>query len=269
MTFRLQERAERLASVIHEIAQWSKSHPNARRYASGYLKLPPVFAGGKHGHDKHNLTAMIKTLGDYEDGRPDGTFPTLAELPAIYNGYGGAPHLTERDMRKVHNWMQQVSFGVRAAMLKMEEREPSDLGVEMNVPDRVHALLYASNPRRAFVTFSPDNRYELKPLRYADDEAKRRWLREEYAQMRGGRMVTASAYGARPSQAEWDLYGLRGQMRTVFASMREQIGDLIRRAAQLDGSGDYDEADDMDARLLALSANLENFERWGDLSASL
>lgn len=256
--FSLLKNAESLANAMHELAVWSKSHPNAQRYQKSLLKLPPVFTSDKHGDAKKNLIAMIKTLADYEESEES---LTLAELPKRYNEYGGKPGLEERDLRKVHNWAQQVSFGIRAAMLSKEIENPTE-GMEQQHPaERVYQLLYADCPRRAFVTYASDNRYELKPLRYADESAKRRWLKQEYAQLVEGRTVTAGTFGARPTQQEWDVFGLRGQMRTVFSSVSSQIEELIKKAEILDSAGRYSEADGLDLRLKQLSRSLEGFEQ--------
>jgi hypothetical protein len=256
--FSLSDHAEALADKMHELAVWSKSHPNSQRFQRGLLKLPPVFSSEKHGDPRGNLVAMIKTLADYEESE-EGL--KLAELPMRYNEHGGMPAMEERDLRKVHNWLQQVSFGVRAAMIAREIEQPTADLAHLDTPERVYQLLFAACPRRVFVTYAADNRYELKPLRYADANAKRRWLKQEYAQLSGQRTVTAGTFGARPSQEEWDVFGLRGQMRTVFSSVSSQIEELVKQAESLDSEGRYDEADALDFRLKQLSRSLEGFEQ--------
>jgi hypothetical protein len=254
--FSLSEHAEALADKMHELTAWRKSHPNSQRFQRGLLKLPPVFSSEKYGDPKTNLVAMIKTLSDYEESE-EGL--KLAELPARYNAHGGLPEMKERDLRKVHNWLQQVSFGVRAAMIALEIEKPTAELAHLDPPERVYQLLFAECPRRIFVTYAADNRYELKPLRYADANAKRRWLQQEYAQLTGQHTVTAGTFGARPSQEEWDAFGLRGQMRTVFSSVSSQIENLIRQAESLDSEGRHKEADALDYRLQQLNRSLEGF----------
>jgi hypothetical protein len=256
--FSISQNAQMLADAMHEIAVWSKTHPNAQRFAKNLLKLPPVFTSDKYGDPKGNLIAMIKTLSDYEES--DESL-TLSDLPKRYNEYGGTPNLEEKDLRKVHNWAQQVSFGIRAAMLDKEISNPTN-GTESDDPaERIYQLLYANCPKRAFVTYASDNRYELKPLRYADDAAKKRWIKQEYTQLTENKIVTAGAFGARPSQQEWDAFGLRGQIRTAFSSVSAQIEELVKKAEVLDSSGKFSEADNLDLRLKHLSISLEGFEQ--------
>ena len=118
--------AESIAKTMHELAQWSRTHPNSKKYHKNLIKLPPVFLleSDKNGSGLNNLIAMIKTIGEYEDGDENGVFPKLADLPSLYNQNGGLPILSEKDLRKIHNWVQQVGFGIRAAVMEQEGRKP-------------------------------------------------------------------------------------------------------------------------------------------------
>ena len=261
--------AERLATSIYEVAQWGKTHPNNRRYAShsaGLIKLPPVFqsvAGSKYGDGLHNLVAMIRTLSDYDEEGARTRRPTLAELPARYNAYGGLPKMTGREIRKVHNWMLQVNFALRAAVLQQEEAAPTSGMERLSVAQRVFYRLYSGvNCRRAFVTHAPDNRYELKPLRYASEEAILAWIEQECVQ----KHLSGGVYGARPTSGEWDAYGLRGQTKTICADAEARISDISQRASHMDKQGLCQEADILDKRMQFM---LDTIGRLGDMEGAI
>jgi len=256
--FSIAKNAEALADKMHELAVWSKAHPNSSKFKRGIFKLPPVFSSDKHGDPRKNLIAMIKTLADYEES---DAAPKLAELPSRYNQYGGGPELNEKDLRKIHNWLQQVGFGIRAAMLINEMENPTESMSHLDVPERVFHMLFANHPRRTFVTYASDNKYELRPLRYADSKAKLRWLKEEFAQLNNKRVITAGGFGVRPTQQEWDTFGLRGQTKTALASVNSQIDNLVGQAKALDFEGKFTEADILDFKLNQLSKNLEGFDQ--------
>ena len=258
-SFSVSANAVKLAETMHELAQWSKSHPNSKKFDVGVLRLPPFFSVEKNGI--RNLVAMIKTLADYEEGFGNGVYPTLAELPERYNVHRGTNELTEKDIRKVHNWLQQVSFGVRAAMVELEFRQIRTASVDGNgVAERVFQKLYANNERRSFVAFSPDNKYELKPLRRATNDAKKRWIQQEIDQRFAG-VSEGEQYGARPNILEWEVYGLKGHVKTACAEIRAQFESLSRRAQQLDREGRYEDADALDTTLVQMSKSLDYFER--------
>jgi len=259
----LSAQAEEIAKIMHELAQWSKSHPNSRRYTKNLIKLPPVFLSNseKHGNGLDNLVAMIKTIGEYEDGDANGCQPRLADLPALYNKHGGSPELSEKDLRKIHNWVQQVGFGIRAAIMEQEERSPLfDDWRKLSVPERVYRRLYAHNDKRAFVTCSPRNKNEYKPLRYADRDVKLSWIEQEYEQKKTKRM--SAKYGAKPTAQEWKDYGLSGQpIRQMRRQIEEKVSELLCMAQKHDNNGEYEQADAITSRINKMNADLATMKR--------
>lgn len=264
--------AETLARLIHELARWPKNHPNSGRYASaGLLKLPPALLQGDtaaEGSGRHrNLVAMIRVVSDYQ-GQQAGDGLTLAELPALFNEYGGRPILSESATRKVHNWVQQVSFALRAAVMEQEMRAPTrGTGWDtLTVADRVVKRLYSGDgPRLSFVTRALDNPYELKPLRYASLAAIRRWVEQEHQQ----RIASAGSrdYGASPTPQEWKNYGLRGQKRTIYAAFEAHVEAYLVRASTLDAQKQWRDADKLDGSLVELGINLDQYTRWEKTAA--
>lgn len=267
MSEKLGPQAEALAETIHGLTQWSKSHPNARRTALALFKLPPVFtavADSKYGNGRKNLEAMIKTLADYEEGED----LTLAELPKRYNAYGGQPGLSDRDLRRVHGWLQTVSFAVRAAMLEQEDRSERTASARPrnSVASRVAKRLFGGETKRTFVTHAPGSRYEMKPLRYASQDAIERWISQEYAQRLACKRGDEIIYGAQPTEAEWDAFGLRGQTRTLMAQIQTEIETLISEAAMHDRAGQFQEADALDYRLKQMKRSLESLNKEASIS---
>lgn len=265
----------RLADRMHALNQWPKSHPLARRdecgvVRHGLVKLPPVFtaARGSEAHTKYgdghtNLVAMLQVLSDY-DGAGD---MTLADLPARYNAHGGLPRLADKDVRTVHNWLQQVSVALRAAVMDEEEARPTEGG--LSVPERVLRRLF-SGTRRAFVVASPENRYAFKPLRHAPESTILRWLEEEYAQKKAWAKGGESVYGAVPSQDEWFWYGVRSQEKNIHErSPRDSIRAITDRlyamaedAQQYDLKGQSRAADRLDQHLGEICQAISGTPRW-------
>lgn len=258
----LSNHAESIAETMHELAQWSKSHSNSKKFNRNLIKLPPVFLLNSevYGNGLHNLVAMIKTIGEYEDGNENGCFPKLAELPAIYNKYGGKPELTNKDLRKIHNWVQQVGFGIRAAIMEQEEKKPMfEDWSKLSVAERVYRRLYMHNDRRSFVTCSPNNKNEYKPLRYADDNVKLKWIEQEYVQKKNKK--TTIRYGAQPTPQEWKDYGLSGQPVTIVRNqIKQQISVLLNLAKKHDLAGEYEQADIITRRINKMNADLAALE---------
>ena len=249
--------AENLADAIHALAQWPKTHENSKRTAASLFKLPPALSTDVNG--RRNLIAMIKAMSDYENGCADGTVLTLNDLPAQFNKYGGRPALTEKDMRRVHNWLQQVSFGIRAAYVSSYCNNNNSRFASENYRDSIAKMIddeLYGGARSKFVTYSLDNKYELKPLRFATQEARCRWINQEIKQY-----VNGEAYGVRPSEMEWEIFGLRGHCRTACAEIRKEIDELIRRADALDARAQYEDSDALVSRMLLLQRNLHEFER--------
>jgi len=254
----LSAHANELAKIMHEISHWSKTHPNAKKYSRALIKLPPVFltSSNKHGNGLNNLVAIIKTICAYEEGLDNGEYPRLVDLPAIYNGYGGLPALTEKDYRKVHNWVQQVVFGIRVACTRTQNAQPlfNDWN-SLPVPERVFRRLYAYNPKRPFITCSMDNKNNYKPLKYADDAVKRKWIEQEYVQKKNKKMH--ASYGAKPTYQEWRDYGLSGQVgRQVKNQIQKQIGELLILAEEYDKAGEYEKAESITSKIHKMNQDL-------------
>jgi len=247
-------KAEHLADVILSLTQ-----KNDKRFASktpvGLIKLPPVFTKDdiKYGEPKKNLTAMIKVLAEYEEGSETGNYPTLNELPSRFNHHIGNSQLEDKDMRKIHNWLQQISFAVRAAMIYDEIKNSNDVKI---VAKKIYDDLYRDNTKRAFVTYSFDNKYELKPLRYASETAKLNWIEQEVKQIKNWNNNSNELFGARPTPVEWEHYGLKGQSKSVTSAIRTQIDTLIKQAAIYDHLGQHEEADAIDNRINTLYQNI-------------
>ena len=255
------EKAVRLAETMYELNQWSKSHPLSNRYAHsrGLIKLPPVFLGRKDSDAWVNLVTMIKVAAEYEEGLPNGDSLTLAELPGRFNVHGGMQKLASKDVRKVHNWIQQLSFAMRAAAIEIALHTST---TREEAQEKVYRELYAAS-KRAFVTHSPDNRHEYKPLRYASESAKKRWIGDEITQRE---TACCTPYGAKPTPQEWASYALSGQSpRAVIAAITSQIAGLVREAQELDGKGRLTEADVVALRIKALGQNLDDLERWSSV----
>jgi hypothetical protein len=258
----LQAHAESIAKTMHELAQWSKAHPNSRKYHRNLIKLPPVFLlnNDSHGDGLQNLIAIIKTIGDYEDGDINGNYPKLADLPDIYNAYSGKPVLSNKDLRKIHNWVQQVSFGIRAAIMEQEEQKPLFADWDkFTTPERVFRRLYLHNHRRSFITCSPTNKNEYKPLRYADETIKMKLIEQEYEQRRNKKSSTK--YGAKLTNQEWQQYGLSGQpVRHMRKEIEEKISVLLTLAEKHDIDGEYEQADGITQRINNMNAELATLE---------
>lgn len=254
----LSAHAESIAKTMHELAQWSKTHPNSRKYNRGLIKLPPVFLqnSDKHGDGFTNLVAMIKTIGVYEDGDENGNYPTLSELPSLYNKFGGLPYLEDKDFRKLHNWVRQVGFGIRAAIMEQEDKKPLfNDWVNFTVPERVYQRLYRHNERRSFITCSQHNPNEYKPLRYADEQVKMKWIEQEYQQRKSRKKN--EKYGAKLTEQEWREYGLSGQQgKQIRKQLENGIQHLLELAEKYDNSGRYEQADAITHRINKMNADL-------------
>lgn len=254
----LVSQADSLADIMLKLATKSENERTANKASRPLLKLPPVFTAHndeKYGCGKRNLVAMIKCAAEYEDGFSDGSYPILAELPKRYNAYGGLPNLDSSDLRKVHNWLQHVSFGLRAAVMEQEEKFPTTApGWEgLGVVERTAKRLFDPNKtRRVFVAHPINSLYEFKPLRYADSNAILRWLKKEYSQKKNG-----TPFGVQPTTEEWETYGLRGQTRTEYSILMNDIHNMVHTAKALDQNGNHREADKIHEKLMTMKHNLE------------
>jgi hypothetical protein len=248
-SFSLPESADRLADIMIELSK-------SVRAASGgctrnaLIKLPPYFSNSRKYNIKKNLTAMLKVLHEYEDSDNN---PTLSELPSLFNKYGGSPKLTDKDVRRVHNWVHQIGFGLRATAIEVARRE----GIK-DIADTVCDWLYNDDTRRTFVACDSANKNEYKPLRYASREAKYKWINEEVEQLANNE----PQFGAKPTSDEWFYYGLKGQSKCPSKKITENAKQIARCAYLLDESERYVDADKLDARIARMVRNLEMLQNW-------
>jgi len=234
----LKEDAEELSDIIL----------NLSRDKNKKIKLPPVFKSknsSKYGDSRQNLIALIKCSADYED--INNNFK-LYQMVSKYNLYGGKPDLTSADLRKIHNWMQLINFLLRAAYIKKFEHESDSKIVELIISNLF------SNSRRAFIAKSLFNKYELKPLKYADNKTICKWLSIEIHDFR----TKNNSFGYNASKRDWELYGLRGQTKTAYNSLMRDIHNLVKKARNLDENGRHEESDLIYEKLNNIQQNLEH-----------
>lgn len=232
----LHAQAKDIAKVMHRIAAWSNDYPELKKKSANIIKLPPVFLGGNNGDPadgRKNLEAMIKVLADYQ---LSGL--TLNELPQRYASYGGTVKSAEIGTRRIHNWMHQVAFGIRAAMIEMNDNDDDAIRVASSV-----AEILEQSP----LVFVAREGNEYRPLRYASRDAKERWLCEEVVQQRTG--TNYNSYGAQITDDEWCQNGVGMQYRVAHSSLRSSIEQLVKQAQKLDQNGHYVEADTIDEAL--------------------
>jgi len=212
------------------------------------IKLPPVFTSknsAKYGDGKQNLIALIKCSVDYED--KNNNFK-LYQMINKYNFYGGKPDLTSKDLRKIHNWLQLINFLLRIAFIKKYESENDSKIIELDLTN-----LFV-NTNRPFVAKSINNKYELKPLKYADVKTISKWLAVEILDYK----AKSTSFGYVPTKREWELYGLRGQTKTAYNSLLRDIHNLVKKARDLDENGQHQQADLIYGKLANIQQNLEH-----------
>lgn len=228
-------RASELADAILRVAD--------TKVPNRIAKLPPSLSRNAQG--RVNLIAVIKLLADYES---DGN-ETLNSLTQRFAEYGGKPHLNEDQFRKLHNWLRQVSYAIRIAIVDSEYRRAMRNSDDLkSASARVHALLY-SDPKRVFIATPIDNPHQYKPLRYARSKNKLRWIEQEMYQrdqIAKGRCIRM---GARLSDEEWADSGMNGQYEHAMLPIQNQIKELVRTAEKLDSEGEYRRADEVDTIL--------------------
>ena len=248
--------AEELAQIISLIARPVKKNGKKKK---PLLKLPPVFTCENHalyGNGLQNIEVMIKILSEYQKNYSS---LTLQDIPGRYNALGGLPVLTKKDGRKIHNWMQQVMVAIRAAVIIQESKAPSSIE-RFSLVERVVRRLYDRDySRRVYVTFAPGDRYELKPLRYASEAQLGAWIEQEYAQKQQWSRGENVKFGAVPTQTEWELYGVKCQVKTVVAHLTKQIQQMLDLAFHFEDKGDYSHADDIDTNMDFMRSQLNIF----------
>lgn len=248
----LHAQAKEIAKVMHRIAAWSNDYPELKKKSANLIKLPPVFLGGNNGSPsdgRKNLEAMIKVLADYQ---LSGL--TLNELPQRYASYGGTVKGDEIGTRRIHNWMHQVAFGIRAAMIEMNDDEGDEA---IRVASNVAEVLEQSP-----LVFVAREGNEYRPLRYASRDAKERWLCEEVVQQRLG--TNYNSYGAQITDDEWCQNGVGMQYRVAHSSLKSSIEKLVRQAQKLDQLGQYTEADTIDEALSKIQRGSNVLDTFND-----
>jgi hypothetical protein len=225
------------------MAVLSNEYPQMKKASTGTIKLPPVFLGGASGDPREglrNLEAMVKTMVDYFEGADE---LKLADLPARYAQYGGTvKNNDDIGLRRIHNWLHQVAFGVRAALLRREmERHGGD--ARRAVEATADVMLSEGTP----LVFVAKNENEYRPLRYASRENCVRWLADEAKQMRTG--ANAAGYGAKVTDEEWVQNGVGMQFRSAHSDLKRGLGEMVEEAKKMDAHGRYAEADAIDEAL--------------------
>jgi hypothetical protein len=235
----LHSEADSLAEIIIKLSKLPKNKK--------LFKLPPVFNFENHkkyGSAKSNLIAIIKCSADYENLDKN---LKLLQIVDRYNMYGGKPNLKSQDLRKLHNWLQLINFILRAAIMEKLDSQSDHL-----IIDEIAKTLFKSS-KRTFVAHSLTNKYELKPLKYADIKTIGKWLTIELNNKRAGIVP----FGYVPTQREWELYGLRGQTKTAYNSLMQDIHNLVKKARSFDESGHHMQADMIYEKLVSMQKTLE------------
>lgn len=243
----LQSEAEALAEIIIEL---SKKSPKNKKY---FIKMPLVFTANRHpkyGDGKKNLIAIIKCSADYENITSN---LKLNEIVHKYNRYGGKPKLGLSDLRKIHNWLQLINFALRAAVMIQEDRSGEHSDHKKLVEAVSERLFNSKDTKRSFVAHPDGKKYEFKPLKYADTKTIAKWILQEYNDYKNG----TYPFGYIPSKREWELYGLRGQTKTAYSSLIDDIQILVKKARTLDENGDHVQADLIYEKLVTMQKNLE------------
>ena len=243
----LHSEAEALADIILEI---SRKTPENKKIL---IKLPLVFTASRHpkyGDGKKNLIAIIKCSADYEN--LSSNFK-LNEIINKFNRYGGKPRLAQSDLRKIHNWLQLINYALRAAVLLSEERSGKHSETKKLIEAACEKLFDPNTTKRSFVAHPDGKKYELKPLKYADIKTITKWVSQEYSGLKSG----VIPYGYTPTKREWELYGLRGQTKTAYSSLVDDIQNLVKRARILDENGDHMQADLIYEKLVSMQKSLE------------
>ena len=243
----LHSEAEALAEIILEL---SKKSPKNKKY---FIKLPLVFTAIRHqkyGDGKKNLIAIIKCSADYENISFD---LKLNEIVNKFNKYGGKPRLGSSDLRKIHNWLQLINFALRAAVMVREDRSGKFTDPKKLVEAVSEKLFNSKETKRSFVAHPEGSKYEFKPLKYADTKTISKWILQEYSEYK----AEVLPFGYTPTKREWELYGLRGQTKTAYSSLVNDIQNLVKRARTLDENGDHKQADLIYEKLVSMQQNLE------------
>lgn len=139
----LYQKAEILAETLYNICIHNKKNIHLAEVSKNLVKIPPIFMDEENG--KTNIISVIKTISDYNNQNL-----TLKELINKYNKYGGTPKLASNDLRKLHNWIQQISFVTRAASIINELEENFNLSEEQ-IANNVYQNLYENLPECSFI----------------------------------------------------------------------------------------------------------------------
>lgn len=237
----LYQKAEILAETLYNICIHNKKNIHLAEVSKNLVKIPPIFMDEENG--KTNIISVIKTISDYNNQNL-----TLKELINKYNKYGGTPKLASNDLRKLHNWIQQISFVTRAASIINELEENFNLSEEQ-IANNVYQNLYENLPECSFI-YKTSNEY--KPLKYASKKVIIKWINEEVAQIKNNEV-----FGAIPSNLEIEFYGIRKHDDDLYSDIKEKIHQMIKNAKNMDTEGDFQSADNYYIYMKTLYENLK------------
>ena len=231
-----------LSNIIFDASKKRKGSKDISEKNQPVLKLPPVFLSVTDG--RKNIEAMIRVVDEYEN--IDLNISMLSDRFMLLGGKD-AP----KNPRTIHNWLYQINLAIRLALI--QKYKNSD-----NIEQLIYDAMY-ENKKRSFITHAPNKKYSLKPLRYAPGNIIKNWIKQEVNQVETWN--TGSTFGAKPSVAEWEEYGLRGQNKDYNTEVRDQINKIIAIAENCDSAGEHFLADDLDWHILKISNGLKFFGR--------
>lgn len=206
-----------LADTIHKITIFPKS--NQKVSSIGLVKLPPMF------NNKESLSALLNTAFDYYSKNL-----TLKSLPGIFNKYAKKEVLLPNDIRKVHNWINQVAFCTRAACIYDNLDNTSNEVLEIMNKYNIPYILKENN--------------EYKPIKYASSTIVKKWIDNEFNQIKN-----KENFGYNLSKSEKELYGIyqNDNNNTI-----KSIYSMIKNAKNFDLDGNYKQAEYCDTVLFQL-----------------
>lgn len=235
----LKQNAVALANTIYSICIWNKKNTRQASVSKNLIKVPPIFLYPEDG--KRTLVALIHTIDDYNNKSL-----TLKELPSHFNKYCGKTIIGNNDLRKIHNWIQQINFGLRAATILYEiNKNPNS--TKLAIASSVHKNLCWEDG----FSYVIREENEYKPLKYASRPVILKWLEEEVNQITNNQV-----FGAQPSDEEKELYGVRKHNDNIYGEAEENVHQLLKEAKAKDVQGDYTMADTYDCFLKNLYDNI-------------
>lgn len=218
-----------LADICLHLCQ--KHHSSKAR-----CKLPPAFTASAKNPEqaKLNLVVILQLWHQYECSKHK---LNLKDMPALYNEMGGLPKIKAHQFRTFHNWLLQVHFVLRAALIHYI----MNIGYSPEAAAQwVYNTLY-ENLAKHYVA-KIDNAY--RPMKYATYEFVLQWIYEECLQQQ-----KKQKHGAYISQKSLELYACNGKIKHANDKMRTKIANMTQLAYDLDKNGMGKEADKVDQKL--------------------